>query len=205
MGIIEGEGGGDGHLFWIMLGVGLNSSMDPDRDSSCWGLVLWEEVRLLVGLSGGGRGWSWVESGVGAWTGLAVGVGLNSKGEGLWLTDSILLIRGMHGVNESASLNWLFGVSCMLLMLSQPPPTVLTDKPIPQRRSMTSFLKLLHYTTRLRYALRSREIYTEEPITSLEILSEPPQTQDGQNFLHWLEARRFAHLWRAFSRVSTMK
>ena len=94
MGIVEGEGGGDGHLFWIMLGVGLNSSMDPDRDSSCWGLVLWEEVRLLVGLSGGGGGWSRVESGVGAWTGLAVGVGLNSKGEGLWLTDSILLIRG---------------------------------------------------------------------------------------------------------------
>ena len=27
--------GGDGHLIWIMLGVGLNSSMDPDRDSSC--------------------------------------------------------------------------------------------------------------------------------------------------------------------------
>ena len=33
--------GGDGHLFWIMLGVRLNSSMDPDRDSSCWGLALW--------------------------------------------------------------------------------------------------------------------------------------------------------------------
>ena len=43
---------------------------------------------------------------------------------------------------------------------------------------MTSFMKLLHYTTRLRCALRSREIYTEEPITSPEILSEPPQTQD---------------------------
>ena len=117
-GSLRERGGGDGHLFWVMLGVGLNSSMDPDSDSSCWGLVLWEEVRLLVGLSGGGGGWSWVESGVGAWTGLAVGVGLNSKGEGLWLTDSILLIRGMHGVTESASLNWLFGVSCMLLMLS---------------------------------------------------------------------------------------
>ena len=46
---------------------------------------------------------------------------------------------------------------------------------------MTSLLKLLHYTTRtrtLRYALRSREIYTEEQITSPEILSEPPQTED---------------------------
>ena len=28
--------------------------------------------------------------GIGAWTGLAVGVGLNSEGKGLWLTDSIL-------------------------------------------------------------------------------------------------------------------
>ena len=71
-----------------MLGVGLNSSMDPDKDSPCWGLVLWKEVRLLVGLSEDGDGWFWGESGVGAWTGLAVGVGLNSKGEGLWLTDT---------------------------------------------------------------------------------------------------------------------
>ena len=55
----RGGGGGDGHLFWIMLGVGLNSSMDSDWDSSCWGLVLWKEVGLLVGLSGGGGGWYW--------------------------------------------------------------------------------------------------------------------------------------------------
>ena len=68
-----------------------------------------------MGLSGGGSSWFWGESGVGAWTGLAVGVGLNSKREGLGLTDSI---RGIHGVTESTSLNWLFGVSCMLLMLS---------------------------------------------------------------------------------------
>ena len=27
-------------------------------------------------------------------------------------------IRGMHEVTESTSLNWLFGVSCMLLLLS---------------------------------------------------------------------------------------
>ena len=34
-------------------------------------------------------------------------------------------------------------------------------------------------TTRtLRYKLRSREIYIEEPITSLELLSEHPQTQE---------------------------
>ena len=84
MGVVEGEGGGgDGHLFWIMLGVGLNNSVDPDRDSSCWRLALWEEVRLLVGLSGVGGGWSWGELRVGAWTGLAVDVGLNSKGGGL--------------------------------------------------------------------------------------------------------------------------
>ena len=57
-GSLRERGEGDGHLFWIMLGVGLNSSMDPDRGSSCWGLVLWEEVRLLVGLiEGGGGGW----------------------------------------------------------------------------------------------------------------------------------------------------
>ena len=36
----------------------------------------------MVGLSGGRGGWSWGESGIGVWTGLAVGVGLNSKGEG---------------------------------------------------------------------------------------------------------------------------
>ena len=29
----------------------------------------------------GGGGWTWGESGVGAWAGLVVGVGLNSKGE----------------------------------------------------------------------------------------------------------------------------
>ena len=39
-------GKGDGHLSWIMLlvGVGLNSSGDPDK-TSCWELVLREEVR----------------------------------------------------------------------------------------------------------------------------------------------------------------
>ena len=52
--------------------------MDPDGDSSCWGLRLLEEVRLLVGLNGGGGGWTWGESGVGAWAGLAVGVWTNS-------------------------------------------------------------------------------------------------------------------------------
>ena len=48
-----GGGGGDGHLFWIVLlvGVGLNSSGDTGRDSSCWELVL---QGLLVGLGGGG-------------------------------------------------------------------------------------------------------------------------------------------------------
>ena len=32
---------------------------------------------------GGGGGWSWGELRVGAWAGLVVGVGLNSKWEGL--------------------------------------------------------------------------------------------------------------------------
>ena len=73
MGIVEGEGG-DGHLFRIMLlvGVGLKSSGDPGRDFSCWELVL---QGLLVGLGGGGGGddLSWGELGVGgmwwAWVG----------------------------------------------------------------------------------------------------------------------------------------
>ena len=43
---------------------------------------------------------------------------LNSRGEVLSLTDSKLLIRGTQGVTERTSLNWLFGVSWMLLMLS---------------------------------------------------------------------------------------
>ena len=43
---------------------------------------------------------------------------LNSRGEVLSLTDSKLLTRGMQGVTESTSLNWLFGVSWMVVMLS---------------------------------------------------------------------------------------
>ena len=55
----------------LLVGVGLNSSGNPDVDSSYWDLLLQEEVRLLVRLRGGGGGWS---SGVGAWAGLEVGV-----------------------------------------------------------------------------------------------------------------------------------
>ena len=55
----------------LLVGVGLNSSGDPGRDSSCWELVLW---RLLVGLGRGevvgpggvtGRGmqWAWGRGG----------------------------------------------------------------------------------------------------------------------------------------------
>ena len=42
MGIVEGEGGGDGHLFWIMLlvGVGLKSSGDPGRDFFMLGVTI---------------------------------------------------------------------------------------------------------------------------------------------------------------------
>ena len=106
---------GDGHLFWIMLGVGPNSSMGPDRESSCWGLVLWKEVRLLVGLSGGGDVWFWGESGVMAWTGLAVGVGLNSKGEGLWLTVSM---RGYREYQPELAVRCLlYAVDAVILHL----------------------------------------------------------------------------------------
>ena len=55
----------------LLVGVGLNSSGNPDVDSSYWDLLLQEEVRLLVRLRGGGGGWS---SGVGAWAGLEVDV-----------------------------------------------------------------------------------------------------------------------------------
>ena len=41
-------------------------------------------------------------------------MGLNSGGERLRLTDFILSLRGMQGVTERNSLNWLFGVSCMV-------------------------------------------------------------------------------------------
>ena len=57
----------------LLAGVGLNSSGDPGWVSSCWDLVLWKEVRLLVGLSGG-------ELGVGTWAGLGVDVGLYNGG-----------------------------------------------------------------------------------------------------------------------------
>ena len=45
-------------------------------------------------------------------------MGLNSGGEGLRLTDFKLSLRGMQGVTKRNSLNWLFGVSCMVFGLS---------------------------------------------------------------------------------------
>ena len=76
MGIVERKGGGDGHLSLVtlFLGVGLSSSGDPSINCSCW------HVRLAVGLSWGGGGWSRLKSGVGGWAGLEVGVELNSRG-----------------------------------------------------------------------------------------------------------------------------
>ena len=67
-------------------------------------------------LLGEGAGWSLGESGVG--TKVRLDVGLNSRGEVLSLTDSKLLIRGTQGITERTSLNWLSGISWMLLMLS---------------------------------------------------------------------------------------
>ena len=72
----------------LLAGVGRNSSEDSGRDSSCWELVLRKEVRLLVGLNGMGGSQSWGKLGVGTWVGLRVGMGLNSRGEGLWLIYS---------------------------------------------------------------------------------------------------------------------
>ena len=48
----ERRGGGDGHLFSVMLcvGVGLNSTDDSDEASSCLELLLGAWVRLEVGV-----------------------------------------------------------------------------------------------------------------------------------------------------------
>lgn len=39
-------------LIIVFVGVGLNSLGDPDVNFSCWGLLLHEEARLVVRLSG---------------------------------------------------------------------------------------------------------------------------------------------------------
>ena len=67
-------------------------------------------------LVGEGGGWSLGETGEG--TKVRLEVGLNSRRKVLSLTDSKLLIRGMQGITEGTSLNWLFGFSWMVLMLS---------------------------------------------------------------------------------------
>ena len=40
----------------VLVGVELNSSGDPDKDFSCWELVLRKEVRLVVGEVAGPKG-----------------------------------------------------------------------------------------------------------------------------------------------------
>ena len=45
-------------------------------------------------------------------------MGLNSGGEGLQSTDFKLSLRGMQGITERNSLNWLFGISGMVFGLS---------------------------------------------------------------------------------------
>ena len=61
----------------------------------------------MVRLSGGGGDWFWGESPVG---------GLNSGGEGMQIADFSLSIRGMQGVTDRNSLNWLFVVSCIVVL-----------------------------------------------------------------------------------------
>ena len=45
-------------------------------------------------------------------------VELNNRGERLLLTDYKLHVQGMPGVTKRTSLNWLFGVSWIMLILS---------------------------------------------------------------------------------------
>ena len=54
------------------------------------------------------------ESGVGAWAGLKVVVGLNSTGEGLWLKHSKLLVWGMPSITREEPS--LLEYSCLLQM-----------------------------------------------------------------------------------------
>ena len=63
----------------------------------------------MVGLSGGGGDWFWGES---------QGRGAKEWGERLQLADFSLSIWGMQGVTDRNSLNWLFGVSCIVFTLS---------------------------------------------------------------------------------------
>ena len=139
------------------------------------------------------------ESGVGAWTGLAVGVELNSKGEGLWLTDSILLMRGMHGVTESTSLNWLFGVSCMLLMLSSciwgGSDSISGDvigSSVKISLDQSAYLRVRERV--VQYSAVVSKMTSSLRCCSIGLLM---KTVGGgwQNFIHCLEAQRFAHWW----------
>ena len=57
----------------------------------------------MVGLRGGEGDWFWGES--------CIWIGVLTSGGGLRLTNFSISIRGMQGITESNSLNWLFGVS----------------------------------------------------------------------------------------------
>ena len=74
--------------------VGLNNS----------GLLLYMEARLVVGLSGGGGDWFWGES---PW-----------RGGGAAVSRFFTIYTGMQGVTDRNSLNWLFGISCIVFTLS---------------------------------------------------------------------------------------
>ena len=63
-----------------------------------------------------GRGRQLILGGAGVGTQVGLEVELNSREEGLLLT--YVLVRGMHAVTERTSLNWLFGISWMVLVLS---------------------------------------------------------------------------------------
>ena len=62
------------------------------------GASVGKEVRLLMGLGGGGGSWSLRESGVGIWAELRLGL---KRGKGLWLIDSMghaLILQSVFSV-----------------------------------------------------------------------------------------------------------
>ena len=72
---------------------------------------------------------------------------LNSGGEGLRLTDFKLSLRGMQGVTERNSLNWLFGV-CGLSNIANGHPLGLVIPIVPSHAMFSMVETLGRHTTK---------------------------------------------------------